>query len=311
VTDSHRALALVRRARRQLEALRLLRWGARGALLGAALALLWTLFDKAAAGGSVSLGLGPLALSAGLPFVAALAGLAAAFMRPSIAPVAAALYLDRRCETDERFVTLWSLPRSAHADEWAAALAPVRRLPHLPLPREAGLLPVALFCLFAAGLLPAANGEELAVAGTPVAHAKTAESAGAPAEEQRADPERGERLLRERGVLTAAALEEIERAIEQGFVRPEERVVARAELERARAGDIAARERLGKALLEGAGALGDNAGPNEGVMEKPAAPEKAAGEEGAAHSPYPDAARYLRAYRVEVARLRRARGEQR
>ena len=306
MTDSHRALALVRRARRQLEALRLLRWGARGALLGAALALLWTLLAKAAADGSV-----PLALSVGLPVAAMLAGLAAAFMRPSIAPVAAALYLDRRCETDERFVTLWSLPGSEHADEWAAALASVRRLPHLPLPREAGLLPVALFCLFAAGLLPAARGEEIAVAGGQVARAKAAESAGAPSQEQRANPERGERLLREKGVLTDAALEEIERAIEQGFVRPEERVVARAELERARAGDTAARERLGKALLEGAGALGDNSGPDEKVLVKPVAPEKAAGEEGAAHSPYPDAARYLRAYRVEVARLRRERGEQR
>ena len=301
---------MVRRARRQLEALRLLRWASRGALLGAALALMLLLLDKATAGSVVSLAFGWW-----LPLFGALAGLGAALARPSIEPVAAALYLDRRCGTDERFVTLWSLPRSAHATEWAKALASVRRLPHLPLPREAGLLPVGLFLLFAASLLPAADGAEHSQgAGALDETSEAAPSEGAQPGEKRIQPERGEQLLRERVALTDAARDEIERAIERGFVRPEERAAARAELARALAGDVSARDRLANALLEGAGALGENAGPSEKSksatrVAPAAAAAGAAGDDGAAVSPYPDDVRFLRAYRIERARLLRVKGK--
>jgi len=303
VSECERALFMVRRARRQLEALRLLRWASRGALLGAALALLLLL-----AGRAVADSVAPLAWGWWLPLFGALAGLGAALARPSIEPVAAALYLDRRCGTDERFVTLWSLPRSGHAMEWATALASVRRLPHLPLPREAGLLPVGLFLLFAASLLPVADGAEHSqAAGALDGTSEAAPSEGAKPREKRVQPERGERLLRQRGALTDAAREEIERAIESGFVRPEERAAARAELARALAGDVSARDRLANALLEGAGALGENAGPSEKAKAGTrAAP--AAGDDGAAVSPYPDDVRFLRAYRIERARLLRVRG---
>ena len=43
-------------------------------------------------------------------------GIAATLVRPAIPVAAAALFLDQRCATDERFVTLWSLPEDPHAE---------------------------------------------------------------------------------------------------------------------------------------------------------------------------------------------------
>jgi hypothetical protein len=113
--------------------------------------------------------------------------------------------------------------------------------------------------------------------------------------------EEAARALRERPSPAAATLDQLEGAIEQAFARPEERQAARAELARARAGDLAARERLAKALLEGAGALAES-GAAPRSTGKPAAGNDAG---IAPSSPYPGEAAFLRAYDVEVARLTR------
>jgi len=298
VTDLERALALVRAARRQLESLRVLRGASRGALLAAALGLLLILLDYAAPGAAL-----PAALAWWLTLAGALAGVAATLVRPSIPAAAAAIYLDQRCDTQERFVTIWSLPLSEYAPEWAGAVAGVSRVPRLPLPRESSLVPVALFLLMAAGLLPAASAD------TPMEIARIGHEAtvGAASDSTNTETDSGEQVdeaaktLRKQGALSATAIEEIERAIESAFPRPEEREVARAELVKARAGNREARERLSEALLKGAGVLAESDSP-VGSSGSPAA--RSDSEHGRP-SPYPGEAAYLRAYDVELARLLR------
>jgi len=305
VSERERALAMVRGARRQLETLRVLRGASIGALLAAALGLLLVLLDKATAAAVL-----PALGAWWLTLAGALTGAAATIARPAIPAVAAALYLDRRCGTEERYVTLWSLPGDRHADEWARGVSDVQRLPRIPLPREAGLVPVALFLLFGAELLPTAS------ASTPMSReavARTTEAAAvpdAPAASRNEDMA-GKRIddaaktLRKPGALDPRAAEKIERAIDEAFARPEERKAARVELEKARRGDRGAQERLAKALLDGVGTLAES----ERGPIVPRAPATNGAPGTATSSPYPEEAAFLRAYDVELARLlRRERG---
>jgi hypothetical protein len=278
------ALLLVRRTRRRLEGLRLLRAGARGAALLAAGAIVVVLLGKAAGGGA--------SWAWWLPLAGALGGLAVAISRHAIAPVSAALFLDARNGTQERFTTLWARPSSPNAPRWAEELVEAR-VPTLTWPREAGLVPVALFLLFAAGLIPTGSEprESFAI---------VSESESAPAEEAAGDPEAAAKQLAEERPLGAEQSKAIERAIEAAFARPEERARARAALVKAKGGDLAASERLGKALVEGAGALG------EPSASRPETANAADAEiDARLISPYPEEYQYLRAYRVERARLLR------
>jgi hypothetical protein len=285
--------------------MRVLRSAGRGALLGALLGLLLLVLDKLAVATVLPSALAWLLTAAGL-----IAGAVAALVRPAIRPGSAALFLDHRCGTEERFVTLWALPASRHASEWARELAVVRAVPRLPIPREAGLLPAALFLLFGAGLLPEAVAERASV-DTGAATAKAEASAGIPAasEPRRGDPERAAETLRKPGPLAEAERERIERAIDAAFVRPEDRAAARAEFARARAGDAAARVRLGKALVAGPGALQEATDPAEPPRAvDPPTGNAESGRDAAATSPYPEETRFLRAYEVELARLRKQAG---
>jgi len=298
VSDQERALSLVRAARRQLESLRVLRGASRGALIAAALGLLLLLLEKAP-GGSVL----PTSLAWWLTLAGALAGVVATRLRPAIPVAAAALYLDQRCHTEERFVTLWSLPDNAHASEWARDVASVTRVPRVALPREVGFVPVALFLLFGAGLLPSATAE------VPEKTARIVDvpEQGAPADATDSELESGQRVedavrkLRQPEVPDRMATAQIERAIDAAFVRPEERQAARVELARAQAGDRAAAERLAKALLDGAGVLAES----DPQPDSTHAPKAGSDAFGARSSPYADEAAFLRAYDVEVARLTR------
>jgi len=284
------ALTLVRRTRRRLEGLRLLRAAARGALVGAAIALVLVLLGKA---------LGrPEPAAWWLPLAGALAGLGVAAARGAIGLVPAALFLDARLHTDERFTTLLARPGSPLAPRWAMELEGHARIPALVWPREAGLVPVALFCLFAATLVPAAggSGEEFANAGETAPSPASAE----PAEHAPADPDAAAQALSGASELSPERRREIERAIDESFARPEDRTRARAELARAEGGDAAARERLGEALLEGAGALG-GAESSRGGTTAPGA----SGVDARLSSPYPGEYEFLRAYRVAKARLLR------
>jgi hypothetical protein len=265
--------------RRRLEGLRLLQAAARGALVLAAGALLLVLLRAGNA------------WTWWLPLAGAVGGVGYALTRRAIAPASAAIFLDARNGTAERFTTILSKPSSKYAGRWAIELAGAR-IPRLAWPREAGLVPVALFLLFAAGLLPAAQ--------EPEAFLIADEQETEPAAEASGDPDAAAERLGEKGALGPAESKAIERAIEAAFARPEERARARAELVKAKGGDVVAREQLGKALVEGAGALGGENGSR---------PETAGGRETGIDarlvSPYPEEYEYLRAYRVERARLLR------
>jgi hypothetical protein len=265
VTERERVLLLVRRARARLEAARLLKGAARGALAGAALGLpallLGKLFPPAA----------PV-LPWALVLAGAGAGLLVALLRPGIGLPAAALYLDGRLGTKERFATVATRPRDPLLDRVAAELAPFRRLPRSPVPKELGLVPMALFLLFAAGLLPARAARELGTAPSfavvPLpgdAGAGTAEDAAAAIGKLvRGQPPAPEEA--------AAVRESVER-----LRSPEERKAARAALERALAGERAAAEAVEEAL-------------------RPRAPAE---DSGAALQPsaYPEAEAFVREYR--------------
>jgi len=257
VTAAHAAaLRLVRRARRRLEAVRLLKAASRGALAGAALGLLSLPF--------ATLPLLPWALLA----AGALAGLVAALPGRPIGAAAAALYLDRRLGTHERFTTVATLPPDPLTMHVASEIPLPRRLPRSPVPREAALVPLAAFLLFAASLLPRAQAEapaaepELVVLPGPAA-------AGAP----EVDPQtlaklaKGEKLKREE----AEALRE---AIEREVRRPEERRAAEAALSRAQGGEGASGAEVLKALRPA---------DRRGGMIRASA--------------YPDAEEFVRAYR--------------
>ena len=253
MTPRDHALRLVRRARRRLEAIRLGKAASQGALLGAA-------------AGIVAL---PLVRLPWLLFAAgALAGLVLALRRTPITLPAAALYLDRRLGTSERFATVATLPPDPLTLRVADELAPVRRLPRSPVPREAALLPLALFLLFATGLLPepraTARAEEFVV--VPAAAEK-----GAPA----ADPDALGKLARGEP-LTPQEAEALREAIERQVRRPEERRAAQAALAAAAGGEGASGAQVVEALQA-----------------------RAADRRGAAllASAYPESEEFVRAYR--------------
>jgi len=278
------AVALVRRTRIRLEALRWQRAACRGALLGTGVAFILVLLGKAA--GSAVAG------AWWFPVAGLVAGSFWALFRRGIDMAGAALLLDARWRTGELFTTVLSRRESPRAAEWAGALDEKRGALSLPWPREAGLLPVALFLLFAATLIPA-GGEPAPVIAVPAdGGEKSAQKT--PSE---GDPEAAAERLEEGRALSPDEKRSVEEAIEAAFARPEERARARELLEAA-GGDAAARERLGEALLKGAGALGEQS--RSGAID-------GGGVEVDARlaSPYPDHWEYLRAYRVEKARLLR------
>jgi hypothetical protein len=259
VTAFEDTLRLVRRARRRLEAVRLLKAASRGALAGAAAGLLSLLVTRAPAVPWALLGAG------------ALAGLAIALFQGPIGAAAAALYLDRRLGTLERFTTVATLPPDPLTIRVAEEIPRQRHLPRSPVPREAAFVPLAVFLLFAASLLPRARAEEPPPATTLVA-------LPAPAEEGAVEVDaatlerlaRGERLMPEE----AEALRD---AIERDVRRPEDRRAAEKALSRAAGGEGASGADVLRAL-------------------KPAA--AADREKGRLlASAYPDAIEFVRAYR--------------
>jgi hypothetical protein len=232
VSPRDRVFLLVRRARAGLEAMRLLQGAARGALVGGGVGLLTLLAMKLWPAWPVAAALPWALLSAG-----AVLGLLVAATRPRIPISAAALFLDRRLETHERFVTVVTRPAAGpFTDHVAAELAPWRRLPRLPFPREAALVPVALFLVFAAGLLPEAGAAEtMSVTAVIVPAGGTGGT-----EASVLPPEIDDTVLKEleqgQQTQTAALREMLERRLH----RPEDRKAARDALDRALAGDRAA-----------------------------------------------------------------------
>jgi len=217
VTARDHVLRLVRRARRRLEAARLAKAAARGALAGAALGLL-----------SVPLGRGLLpwaSMAAG-----AVVGLALALLKRPIGLDSAALYLDRRLGAAERFATVATRPPDPLTIRVAEELAHVRKLPRTPVPREVALVPLALFLLFATGLLPASREAKPEAPGF-VAAAAAAEAGAVAADEATLEKlARGERLAPEEA-------EAVREAIGRALRRPEERRAANAALDRAAGGE--------------------------------------------------------------------------
>ncbi|MEM8884736.1 MAG: hypothetical protein AAGD14_11750 [Planctomycetota bacterium] len=267
------ALIRVRRMRRRLEGVRLLRAGSRGLLAGSVLAL-------------PLLFVGPWAWA--LPILGA--GLGVAFGGRAVRESDAALFLDARARTGERYVTVHSHPRHADAASWAQPLDGA--LPTLRWPREAAAAPVALFLLFAVGLVPT-GGEQ------PIVIAAVADEASGAASEERTSPVEAADELATTQPLDESARKRVERAIEQAFARPEERAAARAELDKAAGGAQEARDRLADALREGAGALGGESDASRSETGT----NRTRLDDARVASPYPDQSEYLRAFQVELARL--------
>jgi hypothetical protein len=255
VTARDDALRLVRRARRRLEAARLAKAASRGALAGAAAGIL-----------SLAFGLLPWAfLAAG-----AAAGLGAALLRPRIGLMSAALWLDRRLGAQERFATVVTLPPDPLTIRVAEELAAYRKLPRSPVPREAALVPLAIFLLFAAGLLPGPREEPREEAPFVVVAAEAVEGATP------LDAATVEKLARRDPLAPheAAALRE---AVERAVRRPEDRRAALGALDKAVGGEGAS----GAIVLE---ALNPRpADPSQGAMLRASA--------------YPEALEFVRAYR--------------
>ena len=255
MTGRDHALRLVRRARRRLEAVRLLKAASQGALAGTVVGLLSLLLLR---------GMLPWAFLG----VGAVAGLALALLRPPICVGDAALSLDRRLGTAERFATVATRPPDPLTIRVAEELAHLTRLPRSPVPREAALVPLAVFLLFAAGLLPAPREEAPA---TPFVVAAAEEGDGV----AEADPATLEKLVRGEP-LSPREAELLREAIERAVRRPEERRAANAALDRAAKGEGAFRAEVLEALRP-----------------------RAADPRGAAlrASAYPDAEEFVRAYR--------------
>jgi hypothetical protein len=276
---------LVRRARARLEAARIVRAAARGALGLGAVALAAELLGKAWAPAR-----GPDALPWLLLGAGALAGAAAAAARGRVGLADAALLLDRRLGTEERIVTVLTRGKDEFTDRAAAELAPAR-LPRIPLPREAGLVPAALFLLFAAGLLP----EAVASPGVPAPRARPAQGAptGAAAVPRPEEPPPDAAAAVERlAAGSAPAPEDVEplrEAIRRGLHTPEERARAAEALDRAKGGDAAAAREVARAL-SGRGGVVAPAPP-------PESPGAAPGGVGGAAVAYPEEEEFLLAYR--------------
>ncbi len=286
--DHGRVLALVRRTRRRLEATRLLRAASRGALVALvpalALAIAGRLWPASAPGAWA-----PWALLCAGAFALALAAL----FRDRIRPADAALFLDRELRTEERFVTVLGLPPGPLLDHLVGEIAPAPRRPRLPFPREIGYLPAALFVLFAAGLVPAASSAPpvAAVASTGAALPDAATPDAAPALAK----------LAAGAAPGPAEKASLLAAIDERLRRPEERVRARALLERAMGGGGAGASgdaRSLAAMIGGSGG-GESGGDAVGPGARDGAPSGAI-----AVAPYPEERDFLLAYRRHLAGVR-------
>jgi hypothetical protein len=285
---TERIASPVRRARARLEAVRLLKAACRGVLVGGAAGLALLVAMKVRRGvlvrGAAGLallvamkvlpGLSTVAL---LPWALLGAGAAVATLLSALGPRigldAAALFLDRRLQTQERIVTSLGCPPGPFADRLEHELESVRTLPRFPFPREAALVPATLFLLFAAGLLPEASGEvapEREAAPLPVAVLGIG-AGGTP------DVSEALEKLAVGTLLDEEQLGKLRRAIDGTLHRPEDRAAAKKTLERAVAGDEAA-------ALE--------------ILRKLGAREEAAAGAGAVSvAAYPDARELLLEYR--------------
>lgn len=257
MTARDEVLRLVRRARRRLEAARLLKAASRGALAGAAAGLLSLVLVQAPA------------VPWALLLAGAVAALAVALAKSPIGTAAAALYLDRRLGTHERFATVATLPPDPLTIRVAEELGRHRRLPRSPVPREAAFVPLALFLLFAISLLP--RSQEEAQGTTVLVAVPGAAAEGAVA----VDPATLSKLAREEP-LTPKEAEELREAIERDVRRPEERRAAEAALAKALGGE-------GGAGAEVLSALGPRTADRGGGM--------------LLSSAYPDEEDFVRAYR--------------
>jgi len=299
------ALALVRRTRLRLEFMRLVRAASRGALAGTAGAVVFVILERL---GSLA---APTAWMWSLPGVGACCAVVFALTQQHIEAVSAALFLDSRLVTNERFVTLWSNAQSPLAPRWAeeigTELGTERSTPRIAWPREAGLAPVALFVLFLAGLLPALEVDaSLVVLQEQSKSAGNEDLAGSAGSEgdggKNADPDAAAKRLGEDRALTPQEVAAVRRASDDTFARPEDRRRAQKLLNAASGGDRSSAERLALALIEGAGALDESGADSGGGLKSAGGSETAAGARFA--SPYREEIEYLRAYQIELARLR-------
>jgi hypothetical protein len=228
---TERIASLVRRARARLEAVRLLKAASRGVLAGGAAGLALLVAMKALPSLSTVALLPWTLLGAG----AAVATLFAAF-GPRIGLDAAALFLDQRLQTQQRIVTSLHCPPGPFADRLVHELESVRALPRFPFPREAALVPAALFLIFAAGLLPEARRR---AAPEREAVALPVEAVGMGGGKAPDVSETLEKMALGT-LLDEAQLEELRQAIDRTLHRPEDRAAAKETLEKATAGDEAA-----------------------------------------------------------------------
>ncbi|MGQ0614494.1 MAG: hypothetical protein ACT4PV_12230 [Planctomycetaceae bacterium] len=286
MTDREKVVRFIRRGRARLEAARLLRAAARGSLLAGAPALALLLAGKL---------LGASRLTGALPWAllaaGALLGCGLARAAGSVPLAAAALWLDQRLGTKERLATVCTRPDDEFSRHVAREVLASLALPRLPVPREAGWLPAALFLLFGAGLVPAA--ERASPAPLPGLPATTA---GAAVPEPLPDLAPLLARIAEGGAPGPEEARLLERAIEERVARPEDRSAARKALEKARAGDRAAAREVASALAEGAGGRGGFEGEGAGNA---AAWEGTAGRRPVL--PYPEEQDFLRAYRRALA----------
>jgi len=288
VTDRERVLRFVGRARGRMEAARLLRGAARGALAGGAAGLALSLAMKALPGipSTAALPWGVLAFGA-------VAGAAATAARGALPSAAAALWLDARLGTRERFATVATRPADAFTDHVARELGDAGALPRVGWPREAALLPAAAFLLFAAGLLPEARP---ARAATPVPAPLPALPASGAAPRDAAALDRLVARLAEGETPDGAAVAILRDEIERAVARPEDRRAALEALDRAAGGDAGAAKEAARALDARMGGAGtqDGASPSPGVAP--------AGDGGlGAVAVYPDARELLGEYRRALA----------
>ena len=278
--------ALVRRARTRLEATRLLRAGARGALWGGAVGLVMLLVQKAWPA---------VADDARSPWACMVLGTAVGFvvaaLRKGIPRAAAALFLDRGLGTQERIVTLVTRDVGVFRERLLRELEPIRSLPRLPFPREAALVPAAMFMLFAAGLLPAAGvTANVATVTTPTTATDTVGEATPDVTAAVARMAAGD-------APETADVEDVRKAIDQELHTPEERAAAQAALDRALGGDGVAARDVAKKLdaSVGGSAKGDEEARATGVNVGSADGGRATA------TPYPEARELLLAYRKALA----------
>ncbi len=250
---------VVRRTRLRLDAVRLGKAAARGALIASVVALGFFRTQ-------------PWLVIA----VGALIGLVAGLFRPRVSLDAAALFLDDRWGTKERIVTLLTRPGSPFAVRLSGEVEWARRLPRVPFPREAAAVPAALLVVFAAGLLPSVQADEKSerTAMSSDAAAASAAVRGLAATKKPVEPDAAtkKRLARGEAPKTAAARARLREAIERTVRRPEDRRAARAKLQRALDGDAQAARELARMLDDATGAGAQGTGNSGAASPKPAAP---------------------------------------